>query len=124
MHGHKGCRLLLCLLWCNVRRLFLLRRPTPGWSTTPHLSIPTPTPTHPPPRARQVELLRDPVTGLHSGQAVVQFESAERVELVATNLREMVFLFNGTPRPLEAAPAQPGGLRGPAACWAQGACYA
>ncbi|GAB4814811.1 hypothetical protein N2152v2_001857 [Parachlorella kessleri] len=61
---------------------------------------------------QRVELLRDPVTGRLSGQAVVWLDSVERAAKVEENLRDMVFLFSGTPRPLAARMAVPGPPRG------------
>lgn len=55
-----------------------------------------------------IQLMRDPVTKMYNGQALVQMESAQQAGWVKDDLNDMVFSMGYGPRPLEASVAQAG----------------
>lgn len=62
--------------------------------------------------AEKVLLLRDPVTRLYTGHAVVWFEDAQHASAAVQNLQDMMFLLAGTPRPITAEMAVGGMAQG------------
>lgn len=56
-----------------------------------------------------VRLIRDTVTNQSKGHALVTVLSPEHAASLAKDMNEMVFMYSGGPRPLEASVAIPGG---------------
>ena len=57
-----------------------------------------------------IQLLKDPVTQRHTGQALVTMKSAAQACWVKDDLNDMIFSLGFGPRPLEASVAKPGKL--------------
>ena len=57
-----------------------------------------------------IQLLKDPVTQLYTGQALVTMKSAAQACWVKDDLNDMIFCLGYGPRPLEAAVAKSGKL--------------
>ena len=53
-------------------------------------------------------LLKDPATKLPTGHALVSLSNPKHAQYLETDMGEMVFMYGGAPRPLQAKVAIPG----------------